>query len=258
MPQKEYYMRKLFTIIIFNIFCLGAVHAQAPSARFADANELYRQKNYTTAAAKYQQLIDEGYHIKELYYNAGNAYYRSSHIGAAVYNYEKALQLSPRDEGALHNLEVINQQIPNNPDALPLLFFQQWWQVWAQLFSANGWAVAAVICCWLLIAVIIGYRFYPGKYGKLLKAGIYTFTPLFIITLSMAGFSYAAHLDTNNGIVMNAAVKVKAAPDAGSKDVFELQEGMKVEVLDHTQDFCKVQLVDGKSGWISCDNIKIL
>ncbi|PUZ26669.1 Tetratricopeptide repeat-containing protein [Chitinophaga costaii] len=251
-------MHKLFFIILTFLYCQAAVHAQAPQATFSEANELYQQKRYTNAAAKYQQLIDQGYYQPALYYNAGNAYYKASHIGAAVYNYEKALQLAPRDEATLHNLEIVNQQIANNPDALPLLFFQQWWQVFTQVFSANGWAVAAVICAWLLGAVLIVYFFLPGSRAIWAKAGIYVTSLLLVITFGMAAAAYANHFDQRNAIVMNAGLKAKAAPDAGSKDMFELQEGMKVEVLDHTQEFCKVQLVDGKTGWVTCDNIKRL
>ncbi|HEY0272427.1 MAG TPA: SH3 domain-containing protein [Chitinophaga sp.] len=251
-------MRKLFFICFIFLCCGSAAHAQAPQAVFSEANELYRQKSYTSAAARYQQLIDQGYQQKELYYNAGNAYYKAGHIGAAVYNYEKALQLAPRDEATLHNLDIVNQQIPNNPDALPLLFFQQWWQVFSQLFSANGWAVAAIVCAWLLVAVVIVYFFLPGRRSKWAKAGMYVTGVLLVITFGMAAAAYAAHFNKDEAIVMNAAVKAKAAPDAGSKDMFELQEGMKVAVLDHTREFCKVQLVDGKTGWVTCDNIQLL
>lgn len=251
-------MRKLIFFLVTLLGIATALRAQTPQTTFTEANELFRTKSYSTAAAKYQQLIDQGYRDKALYYNAGNAYYKANHIGAAVYNYEKALQLSPRDEATRHNLDMLNQQIPNNPEALPLLFFQQWWITLTQLFSANGWAVMSIVFSWVLVAAIMVFFFYPGRRALAARIGMYAGTVLLVISLGMATLRYSEHLDTSSAIVMNAAVKAKAAPDAGAKDMFELQEGMKVAVLDHTQEYCKVQLVDGKTGWIACDNIKTL
>ena len=58
---------------------------------FEKANQLYHNKNYDSASVLYQQMIQDGYCHPALYYNAGNAYYRTNQIGMAVWCFKKAL-----------------------------------------------------------------------------------------------------------------------------------------------------------------------
>jgi SH3-like domain-containing protein len=74
----------------------------------------------------------------------------------------------------------------------------------------------------------------------------------------MATNSYLTINTHDTGIIMNPVVKVKAGPDQGSKDIFELHEGVKVQVTDATQEYCKIMLPDGKTGWMACGEIKRL
>ncbi len=51
----------------------------------AESNDLF-----TTAAEKYQLLVDSGIHNSRLYLNLGNAYLQSNRLGKAIANYERA------------------------------------------------------------------------------------------------------------------------------------------------------------------------
>ncbi|MFB6455919.1 SH3 domain-containing protein [Chitinophaga sp. Hz27] len=240
--------------------CTSQVMAQqaTPQQRFDQANNLYRQSKFTESANAYQQLIDEGYTERSLYFNAGNAWYKAGKTGPAVFNYEKALQLSPEDATVKHNLAIANQKVNGFVGELPLVFFQQWWLQLQHIHSSNGWATFALIFFWLLVIGMIMNLFIPGFNNKYLTWGNYLFGILFILHLLMAVDTYNIANNHDNGIVMTATVKVKAAPDDSSKDLFELHEGMKVKVLDSTKEFCKIELNDGKNGWIICNGVKRL
>jgi SH3-like domain-containing protein len=45
-------------------------------------------------------------------------------------------------------------------------------------------------------------------------------------------------------------VYIKSAPDPQSTDLFILREGIKVSLLDKEGDWQKIQLADGKVGWM--------
>ncbi|SHL89951.1 TPR repeat-containing protein [Chitinophaga jiangningensis] len=229
-----------------------------PQVRFDEANNLYRQSKFTEAATIYQQLIDAGYTARPLYLNAGNAWYKAGKTGQAVYNYEKALQLSPEDAAIKHNLSVANQKVNGYVGDLPLVFFQRWWLQLQHLHTSNGWAVGAVIFIWILITSLIINTQIPGLHNKYLKWANYLFGVLFIVYLLMAVDTYNIANNHNSGIVMTGSIKVKAAPDDNSKELFELHEGMKVKLVDATSEYCKVELNDGKNGWVSCAAIKRL
>ncbi|PSL49379.1 TPR repeat protein [Chitinophaga niastensis] len=237
-------------------------YAQAPQnthqQSFEEANNLFNQSKFTESAKIYQQLLDEGVNHKAIYFNAGNAYYKAGKNSLAIYNYEKALQLSPNDAAVKHNLAIANQKVNGYVEELPLVFFQQWWLQLQHLHKANGWAVGSILFFWLLITGIMLNTFLPGWKNKFLRWGNYAIGALFLLYLLMAVDTYLAANNHQSGIVMNNNIKVKTAPDENSKDAFEIQEGMKVHVSDATKDFCKIELADGKSGWISCAYIKRL
>lgn len=250
--------RSFFQPLFF--FCLlfsTALHAQEP-ALFKAGNQLYRQQHYREAAAKYQQLIDSGYQVADLYLNAGNAYYKSNQTGMAVYSFEKALSLKPEDEAIEHNLLLANQRVNNNTESLPLLFFERWWMQWQTLHSPAGWATGAIALFWITCALAIAFFFIPRYQRNIyLRWGLTVMGVLFIAYFSMAFAMQNKAYHSGVAIVMHNA-KVKSAPDEGSKDLFDTKEGMKVNVLDATREFCKVQLADGKTGWIAVGDIKEL
>nr|WP_295876008.1 tetratricopeptide repeat protein [uncultured Chitinophaga sp.] len=251
---------KIALLLAFLLLTGSMLRAQQalPQQRFDAANSLYQQSKFTEAAAAYQQLIDEGYNIKALYFNAGNAYYKAGKTGQAVFNYEKALQLAPRDEAAKHNLALANQKVSGFVDELPLVFFQQWWRQLQQLHKPNGWAVGCILLFWLAIAGIMLNTFLPGWKNKFLRWGNYALGTLFVLYLVMAIDTYAVANNHQTGIITQSNIKVKTAPDDNSKDAFEVQEGMKVHIADATKDYCKISLADGKTGWISCAWIRRL
>ena len=235
-----------------------AVAAGLPQQEFDRANQLFSQKQYSQAAGSYQQLLSEGYSNPELFINAGNAFYKANRTGMAIYNYEKALIQDPFNKTALHNLSIANQRVEGYVSDLPLLFFQQWWLQTQHFYHPNGWVIGSIIFFWLLIAVIIIRLLVPGLQPLLLKSATIISGVLFLFYLSMGISAFMTNNTHDTGIIMNGVVKVKAAPDQGSKDIFELHEGMKVEVTDATQEYCKVLLPDGKNGWLACGEIKRL
>lgn len=250
----------LSIITLLVLLATGRTQAQQalPQQRFDAANSLYQQSKFTEAAAAYQQLIDEGYQQKALYFNAGNAYYKAGKTGNAVYSYEKALQLSPDDDAVNHNLDLVNQKVSGYVDELPLVFFQQWWRQLQQLHRPNGWAVGSIVLFWLVVAGVMLNTFLPAWKNKFLRWGNYLVGTLFALYLLMAIDTYFVANDHHAGIIMQNNIKVKTAPDENSKDAFEVQEGIKVHIADATKDYCKISLADGKTGWISCSLIKRL
>lgn len=250
-------MRFLFTLCLLALTALTA-QAHKDPILFSEGNKLYQQQQYEEAAAKYQQLIDSGYQVADLYFNAGNAYYKSNQTGPAVYSFEKALHLKPGDEAIEQNLYLANQRVNSNTEALPLLFFERWWLQWQQLHTARGWAIGSIVWFWLFCAGAVLYFFMPGMQRVYIRWGMSVMGVLFIGYFSMAIWMQNKAYHNNTAIVMQRAVKVKSAPDEGSKDLFEIREGVKVEVLDGTKAFSKVQLTDGKTGWMPAGSLKKL
>ena len=74
-------------------------------ARFDTANKLYAQSKFKEAATAYNQLIEEGSISPALYFNLGNAFFKSGQIGRAIGAYRQAEEMSPRDPDVRANLQ---------------------------------------------------------------------------------------------------------------------------------------------------------
>jgi uncharacterized protein YgiM (DUF1202 family) len=61
-----------------------------------------------------------------------------------------------------------------------------------------------------------------------------------------------------SAIIFKQTTEIKNAPTLNSDTVFELHEGTKVVVLDAIDDWKKIKLSDGKTGWIIADDMKEL
>ena len=77
------------TYLIALLFCaLSAASAIAqPNAEFAKANQEYAQANFKDAIANYEALVRAGQWNANLFYDLGNAYFRTRDFGRAILNY---------------------------------------------------------------------------------------------------------------------------------------------------------------------------
>jgi tetratricopeptide (TPR) repeat protein len=76
-------------------------------------NIFYRLNNFDEAIQSYQQVIKVGQspYLSESFYNLGNAYFRQGKLQEALAAYEKTVQLSPKDQDAKFNLELVKKEI---------------------------------------------------------------------------------------------------------------------------------------------------
>jgi SH3-like domain-containing protein len=51
---------------------------------------------------------------------------------------------------------------------------------------------------------------------------------------------------------------VKSSPQEEGTNMFEINEGLKVEILDSLNNWYNIRLADGKQGWIVKESVKKL
>ena len=81
--------------------------------------------------------------------------------------------------------------------------------------------------------------------------------------LAFVALAFAFHkedvmLRDQPAIVFAEESKIKTEPNLRSEEAFKLHEGTKVQVLDTVDDWKKIKLSDGKTGWIVAQDIKLL
>ncbi len=116
-------MKRLILCIILGGSLAGnLLMVKSNDTLFHRGNALYEAGKYEEALGVYYQLIQEKQESADLYYNMGNAAYRSNSIGYAILYYEKALKLEPTHDDAGNNLEFVSQYRLDAFEQVPQLF----------------------------------------------------------------------------------------------------------------------------------------
>jgi uncharacterized protein YgiM (DUF1202 family) len=109
------------------------------------------------------------------------------------------------------------------------------------------------------VLFFLGYYF---GYGTSRKRVFFVLSTLsVIIAIASLVFAYSALSKAKNdkpAIVFASETEVNSEPLLASPVVFKLHEGTKVQVLDKVENWHRIQLADGKSGWLPSENIKLL
>src|ERR1700737_1447555 len=102
-------LRKLYIALSCVLIALCAL----PSA-FAQSFEKANQENaaghFKEAISGYEALAQKQEYSPNLFYNLGNAYFRTKDFGKAILNYERALALDRHHPEAAANLRIVRDE----------------------------------------------------------------------------------------------------------------------------------------------------
>ena len=249
-------MKNLIYILLF-FLSLGAF-AQNETA-FKEANALYNEGKYMDAIDKYESILKTEQHSSELYFNLGNANYKINRIAPSVYYYEKALRLSPNDKEIKNNLAFAQNMTIDAIEEVPEVGVSKFFNKVINVFGFDGWAKLTIVLMLLFVGLFITYYFAFSTNRKRL-AFITSNVSLFLMLISLffAFQKYNMVQKDQPAIVFSQETEVRSEPNLRSTEAFKLHEGTKVQVLDTVNNWKKIKLVDGKTGWIPSDDIKAL
>ncbi|MCI2082605.1 MAG: BatD family protein [Bacteroidales bacterium] len=217
---------------------------------WSQANRAYTEGSYDTALPKYKAIVEQdGLASPELYCNIGDCYFKMSQISDAILYYEKALKLDPSFADAENNLAICQARIVDRIDVLPEFFLTKWTRKLKYSMSSNAWAWISLIL--LSVTAILLLVYFYGRSGRV--AALVFSCIFFALTLCSAGLSFSEKRDAavqNTAIVMQPAATVKSSPGDSGNDVFVIHEGIKVNVLDTLGDWTKIEISDGRQGWL--------
>ncbi len=219
-------------------------------------NKAYTAGKFEDAVKIYQKLVNAGYSSGELYYNLGNAYYRTGDYKSAILNYERAKLLMPDDENILTNLEYSQRFVQDKIETVPKFFLVDWANSFIDMFTEKIWATISIFCFILFLAGVIAFLF--TKILTLRKLSFYVgILAIFISILAFysAGKQKQRITQHNTAIVFSPAVTVKSAPNENGTDLFIIHEGLKVTITSRSNGWKEIKLSDGKVGWLPDDSV---
>ena len=250
-------MRKVY-VLIAALLLFNLAHSQN-SQLFAQATKHYNKGEYSDAIKNYEQILENGAHSAALYYNLANCYYKQNAIGPSIYYYEKALLLNPYDNEIKNNLKYAQNMRLDAVEEMPQTEIAKAYRSVVNIFSFDGWAYTAVLCIALFVLGYLAYYFLRHASHKRMAfiTSIFALV-LGLLAILLAYLQYQEYTSDNPAIVFAKEVKITAEPNSTSEAIFILHEGTKVNVLDSLEEWQKIRLADGQTGWIKNENIKLL
>ena len=222
-----------------------------------NADDEYAKGNYQQAIKDYQEILKTGV-SSEIYYNLGNAYYRTDNITQALLAYERALQLSPGDNDIRFNLQYARSKTIDKITPETEMFFVTWYNSLVNFTSVDRWANTAIVSIVMALLLILVFLFAPQMWAR--KSGFYgsaVFLLLFVFA-NLFAFQQKHELETKQGaIVIAPTVNVKKTPAASGTDVFVIHEGTRVDITDRgMKQWRGIKLADGREGWLKTSQIE--
>ncbi|MCB0461268.1 MAG: tetratricopeptide repeat protein [Flavobacteriaceae bacterium] len=227
---------------------------------FNKGNAFYNEGKFQEAITMYESILTNNVHSAELYFNLANSYYKLNRIAPSIFYYEKALQLEPKDSDILNNLAFAQNMTIDAIEKVPEVGFSKFVKGITNTFSIDVWAIISVSFVVLFVFLFLGYYFSYSTVKKRL-AFVSSFVILFFafIALFFAFQKNAIDKKNNPAIVFSQESDVRTEPNLRSESAFQLHEGTKVQVLEnYNNTWTKIQIANGKTGWIAADDIKLL
>lgn len=223
------------------------------------ADSAYAQEHYQQAIADYEALLKNGVSA-DIYYNLGNAYYRTDNITKAILNYERALLLSPGDDDIRFNLQMARSKTIDKITPQSEMFFVTWYHSLVNLMSVDAWARTALFTLAIAIVLVLLYLFSDRMWLR--KFGFFGALTLVIVFLlsNLFAFQQKHKLTHRTGaIVITSAAAVKSTPSKNGTDLFILHEGTCVTMTDQSmREWKEIRMADGRKGWIETRQIETI
>jgi tetratricopeptide (TPR) repeat protein len=235
-----------FSCAIVCILAAGSVLAQ-PADEFAKATQDYSAGRFPDAINGYEALVKSGQWSANLFYDLGNAYFRTGDLGKAILSYERALALERHHAEADANLRIARDQ------ARALVLAAGPVERSLRFASVNEFAIAAAIAFWTaafaIVALVFTRRRAPGTIA------------LSILSVSIfAAGVFSAYLLENGpkgkalAIVIGQEVEARLATADNASSVLALPPGSEIQILSTRGDWIYAGLPNNLRGWIPAKN----
>jgi len=249
-------MKRIF-YIISGLFCAWYNANATPDSLYNNANSFYQEGRYEESIELYESVVVAGYESTSLYYNMGNAYFRSNKLGKARLYYEKALKINPDDEDVITNISYLETLLADRFEFVPEIFFKKWMKSVIVSRSSDSWAYISMASFILSIIAFSAYLLFRNILIR--KSGFYGSAILLLVSifsLTASWKQYQLIISPDSAVVTDLSVNVKSAPRETGTGLFILHEGAKVRIEDKTGGWQEIRLSDGRKGWVPEESIE--
>ena len=229
------------------LLCSLSSFAQTPVADFAGANKLYYENKFAAAAAAYEKLLQSGRTSSAVYFNLGNAWFKSGQLGRAIGAYRQAERLAPRDPDIRANLQFARNQA-QGPTLAP-----NRWHKWLHKLTLNEWTMLAAAALWLCLLLFTFAQWRPG-WRRNLRVWLMLTAGATAILCGCLGLAIYQARSLPSAIITRDAL-VQQGPVEGSPTAFAVHDGAELRVLEQKDEWLLVSADPRRVGWVRRDEV---
>lgn len=238
------------TLALSLVFSTGVSWGQSLSG-IEQANQHYNKNQFEQAAQIYEGEIARERINGHLYFNLGNTYFRMGDLPRAILNFAKAQTYLPRDEDVEANLEYALRQTQDQldgrlPSSLEAVLF------WVGDFNLKEHLIALLginLVFWVTLGTGLHQKTSISQsVRKLLLA-------ILVLAILSTGVRWGKESRSLFGVVQPAQADVHSGWNETTAVLFQLHQGTLVSITETRENWCQLELPDGKKGWIQQANI---
>ena len=246
-------LNKIF-IILFLSLPLLAVEVET-SKIYENGMDAYRKGQYDLAIQEFESILLDNWDSPELYYNLGNAFYRSGIIAGAVWAFESCLKLSPTHEDAKYNLRLANLKVIDRMDLPEPPIYLKWYLSIKEQFTPSTWINISLFIFLIFSIIMTASRVTSSSILQHLRGSIIV---VFFVSLFLTIHSIWTDNSLSLGVIYATKVEAHSEPNVFSTRLFEVHEGLRVSINQAVDDWVEIELLDGKTGWIENNQLRLI
>ena len=244
-------------IILFIVF-KSFLFSETFDLLYVEANQLYINESYEKSIDKYEEIIAGGKRNSKIYYNLGNAYFRIDKIGAAIWAYENALRLDPRDKNIIYNLEIANNYKIDRISMPDTFFLLKVYRKMHLYFTFEEWVLFGSVLLFSLTLYSLLKNIYNFKSKVLQNIFHFLFFTIIIVSIIIIDGYFDKKYSYDQAIFIIKSEALSGPSYDNHKILFEVNEGSKAEIIRDENGWADIILLDGKSGWVKSKDIRLL
>jgi tetratricopeptide (TPR) repeat protein len=238
----------LISFVFAFLFSVALCRADA-TPQFETANRLFAQGKFAEAAASYEAVVNTGAVSPALYFNLGNARFKSGEIGKAIAAFRKAEQLAPRDPDLQANLRFVRNQVQGSTSPISGI------DRWLIRMTLNEWTWLAAVPFWICLLLLTAMQF--RRNAKAMLGGLAAVAGALSVIAGMC-LLFAWKVQTRpSAVVIAREAVVRNGPLEESQSAFTLRDGSELQITDQKDGWLQIS-VGNRNGWVKREQVEVL
>lgn len=250
-------MRGLIIIVSMCVLFASVSFGMTPEEMFLQGNDQFEARHFDSALQAYNQVLAQDMQSAPLYFNMGNACFRSGDLGHAILYYLKAQRLDPADTDILSNLDFARRFTSVQMEGVELNPVSSLFESIVEPYQLSTLAWISSAAFFLFLGFLIA-RFGFGYRKSIVRAGIYNSLFLLLVVVTLTMVKYDSDYLTQRAVVIAETAEVYTGPSDLSDKELDAAPGLIVEILSESGDFYNVLFENKRRGWIKKDLVAVV